>query len=67
MKLVLNTVREGYGTDQVGGTMTAGELIRFLEDYDEDTPIFLSFDKGYTYGSIMEKNFDEIEDDDDEE
>lgn len=38
-KLTYSTFREGYGTDQVRRTMTVGELIAFLEDYDEDTPV----------------------------
>ncbi len=48
--------------------MTAGELINFLAQYDEDTPIYLSFDNGYTYGGIIESRFEENygEDNDDE-
>lgn len=57
--LIYSTFREGYGLDQVRKTMTVGELIAFLEDYDEDTPIYLSFDNGYTYGGITERNFEE--------
>ena len=45
--------------DQVRKTMTVGELIVFLEDYDEDTPLYLSFDNGYTYGGITEGRFEE--------
>ena len=48
--LIYSTFREGYGPDQVRKTMTVGELIALLEDYDEDTPVYLSFDNGYTYG-----------------
>ncbi len=68
-KLLYQTFREGYGTDQIRTTMTVGELIGFLGDYDEDTPIYLSFDNGYTYGGITEDRFEEIykEDGDDEE
>jgi len=39
--------------------MTAGELINFLAQYDEDTPVYLSFDNGYTYGGITEGRFEE--------
>ena len=46
-KLIYSTFREGYGVDQINRTMTAGELINFLAQYDEDTPIYLSFDNGY--------------------
>ena len=58
-RLIYSTFREGYGTDQVRKTMTVGELIAFLEDYDENTPIYLSFDNGYTYGGITEARFEE--------
>ena len=48
-KLICSTFREGYGIDQIRRTMTVGELINFLAQYDEDTPVYLSFDNGYTY------------------
>ena len=67
-KLIYSTSREGYGIDQINRTMTVGELIDFLAQYDEDTPIYLSFDNGYTYGGITEERFEEDcgEDKDDE-
>lgn len=58
-KLIYNTFREGYGIDQIHRTMTVGELISFLSDYDEDTPVYLSFDNGYTYGGITEGRFED--------
>ena len=48
-KLICSTFREGYGID----------LINFLAQYDEDTPVYLSFDNGYTYGGITEGRFEE--------
>lgn len=57
--LIYSTFCEGYGPDQVRKTMTVGELIAFLEDYDEDTPVYLSFDNSYTYGGISEGRFEE--------
>ena len=59
---------DGYDVDQINRTMTVGELIDFLAQYDEDTPIYLSFDNGYTYGGITEGRFEENygEDNDDE-
>ncbi len=59
MELIINAEREGYGTDQVRTTMTVGELIAALEQYDEDTPVFLAFDNHYTYGGITERRFEE--------
>ena len=64
-KLIFDTFREGYGTDQVKKTMTVGELIGFLSDFDEDTPIYLGFDNRYTYGGIREGMIEETEVDED--
>lgn len=61
MKLFIEGRRNGYATDQCGRTMTVGELIEFLEQFDEDTEIFLKNDNGYTYGSITEDSFEEDE------
>ena len=44
--LILNTMREGYAVDQIKRTMTVAELRDFLEDYDDETPVYLSFDNG---------------------
>lgn len=44
--LMYETFREGYGIDQIRETMTVGELISFLEQFDEDKPVYLSFDNG---------------------
>ena len=74
-KLVIEAHRDGYGIDQIRHTMTVGELIEFLEQYDEDTPIYLGHDrwsngKFYTYGGINSGDFDDEyfeEDDEDDE
>ena len=50
--LYIETKRNGYGPDQCGKTLTVGELIAILEGYDEDCPVYLRNDNGYTYGSI---------------
>ena len=52
--LRIETLREGYGIDQIRKTLTAGELIELLSEFDEDTPVYLSFGNGYTYGGITE-------------
>ena len=44
--------REGYSVDQILGTMTVGELIECLSQFDEDAEVYLSNDNGYTYGGI---------------
>ena len=65
--LTIDGRREGYAPDQISGTMTVGELINFLSDYDEDTPIMINNDNGYTYGSISWSSFRDEEMEDDEE
>ena len=57
-KLILNTEREGYAINQVRSTMTVEELRDFLDYYDDETPVYLSFDNGYTYGGITEDKFE---------
>ena len=68
--LMIDGRREEYSPEEIRSTMTVGELISFLEDYDEDTKVMLSNDNGYTYGSITYGSFSEYEpesDDYDEE
>ena len=36
MILTINAHREGYAPDQIASTMTVGELIEFLNNFDED-------------------------------
>lgn len=48
--------RNGYGPEQCGKTLTVGELIEILEQFDEDSPVYLRNDNGYTYGSITERD-----------
>ncbi len=52
--LYIDGKRNGYGIDQCGRTLTVGELIALLEEYDDDRPVYLRNDNGYTYGSITE-------------
>lgn len=69
MKLYFEAACECYGPEQVRGTMTVGELIDFLSQYDEDTPIYTTHDRRYTFGGIREDMFSEVfdnEEDDDE-
>ena len=44
--------RDGYTPKQCYETLTVGELISILENYDEDLKVYLRNDDGYTYGSI---------------
>ena len=51
-KLIISTSKDAYSTRDVYGTMTVGDLKAFLEDLEDDTPIYLSCDNGYTYGAL---------------
>ena len=62
MKLFIEGRRDGYSPEQCYKTMTVGELINFLNQYDEDTEVYLKNDNGYTYGSINENSFEEYKD-----
>ena len=57
-KVIINARRNGYDIGQCGHTMTVGELIDFLQNFDEDRFVYLSHDNGYTFGSIREDDFD---------
>ena len=64
--LTIEATREGYSLYQAGSTMTVRELIDFLEQYTDETKVYISNDGGYTYGSIKERLINEKEIDDDE-
>jgi len=65
--LKMETHRTGYGVDQCGRTLTVGELISYLSQWDDETPIYYSNDNGYTYGSIGFEDIDEGEIEEEEE
>ena len=67
MKILLNTNRSGYSTDQIKNTLTVGELIGILSDYDEDAKVYFSNDNGYTYGGLNWDTVEEREESEDEE
>lgn len=55
--LTIETHRSGYSVEQCGRTLNVGELIEYLSQWDDETPVYFSNDGGYTYGSM---NFDDI-------
>lgn len=65
--LYINGARTGYSPRQIEHTMTVGELISWLEQYDDDTLVYLKNDNGYTYGEIVEESFSEDQIDENEE
>ena len=68
--LEISAVREGYEPDQCSDTMTVRELRNLLNYFDDDLPIYLSHDNGYTYGSVTDNTvypayYDDEDDDED--
>lgn len=59
MRLYIEGRRNGYSPEQCGRTMTVGDLIAYLEQFDEDAEIYLNNDNGYTFGNITEDSFEE--------
>ena len=68
-RILINARRNGYSPEQCGRTMTVGELMNFLDGFDEEAEIFLSHDNGYTFGELREGdlNEDEKEEEEDED
>jgi hypothetical protein len=67
----INANNNGYEPSQCGPTLTVGELIELLSDFDDDQPVYLKFDYGYSYGSIrehaLELGEEELEEDEEDE
>ncbi|WP_346938116.1 hypothetical protein [uncultured Clostridium sp.] len=64
----INGKRDGYAPSQCSNTLTVGELIEILENYDSDAEVYLRNDNGYTYGSITDDDiYDNEESEEDEE
>ena len=60
-QVIISAERTGYSPEQVTHTMTVGELISYLERFNEESKVYLSHDNGYTYGGIHRDSFDERE------
>ena len=65
--LFIDGRRNGYSPKQCGTTMTVQELMNYLEQFDEDTPVYIINDNGYTYGNIDYDSFTEGYEEEDEE
>ena len=70
--ITIDGARDAYSIGQIlddkwKKTLTVGELMEILEMFDEDTPIVIKNDNGYTYGFITEQTINEDYDGEDEE
>lgn len=54
----INGNRDCYHPDQME-SCTVGEFISYLQNFDEDMPLYLVNDNGYTYGSLSESDIEE--------
>lgn len=66
MRVYIEGRRNGYSPEQCGRTMTVGDLIAYLEQFDENAEIYISNDNGYTFGNITESSFEEDWDEEEE-
>lgn len=65
--ITLETHRTGYSPEQCKHTLTVGELVDYLSQWDAETPVYYSNDGGYTYGAIQFEDIDSQEREEDEE
>ena len=68
--IIIEAKREGYTIEQAENereAITVGELMQMLEDFDEDTKVYISNDNSYTYGSVTEYRIREDWVDEDDE
>lgn len=66
-KLFIEGRRTGYTTSQCHRTMTVRELAMFLEHFDDDTPVYIMNDNGYTFGEIDANSFHEDDSEEEED
>ena len=68
--IIIEGRRDAYSISDVGSTMTVGELIDTLRNFNYDDPVYIGSDRQsygyYTYGRV-DVNYEYIEDDEDEE
>lgn len=66
--VLLHTTRTDYSaTEAAKHTISVGELIRELENFDEDEKIVFCNDNGYTYGSISGRLIVEVDDEEEKD
>lgn len=54
---VIRATRDGYSIEQVvKKAITVKELIAWLRQFDEESPVVISNDNGYTYGPVRRYN-----------
>ena len=64
--ICLDTARDAYAIQDCYNSMTVREMIEYLSQFDEDSPVVFRNDKGYTYGNITHGSFEEVYPEDNE-
>ena len=60
--VTLEATRTDYSAKEAAlSSLTVGELISYLQEYDEDSKVVFSNDNGYTYGRLRSGCISEIE------
>jgi len=66
--LIINTRKDTYHKEEAAlSSITVGELINFLRQFDDDEAIVLSFNNGYTYGRLSEYRIEQIEEEEEDD
>lgn len=60
-RVIIRANNEGYTPAQIRETMTVEELIGYLEQFDLNSHVYLSFDDGYTFGGLKPQDIDSEE------
>ena len=67
MAVIMNTRRSGYAPNQCGRTMTVGELVKLLQQFDPEEKVYTGHDNRYTYGSVREMDIETFFEEEEEE
>ena len=66
--LIINTRRDTYHKEEAAiSSITVGELINYLHQFDSEEAIVLSFSDGYTYGRLSEYRIEQIEEEEEDD
>ena len=55
--IIIKSHRDGYNIKQVEKTMSVGELIAYLQNFNEEDKLYVSHDGGYMYSGVCEEDF----------
>ena len=55
--IIIKSHRDGYRISQVENTMTVGQLISYLQNFNENDKLYVSHDGGFMYSGVYEEDF----------